>query len=208
MPTSVENRDRNARDRKRFAREQKAKVSLAWSGAGNASGMTRVLIAVDGTDSGVEVARRARQLFGDEAEYLAMNCGEVVLAVPFGMVYPMAEMGYGFGTQPLGMLNDQASSEAISAATHRAEHVASDAGLTDVIAVGEIGDPVVAIVRAADEHCADVIVVGSRRHSWLSGLFDASVSEGVRKKAHVPVLFVKEADTVKEADPEGQGHVT
>ena len=54
----------------------------------------RVLIAVDGTDHSVTVARTAHRLFGDAAEYLVLNCRarsrSAGGAAPFGTVSPMA----------------------------------------------------------------------------------------------------------------------
>ena len=155
--------------------------------------MTRVLIAVDGTDRGIEVARTAKSLFGDGAHYLAVNCTNVDVSTPFGAVYPMPELALGLATAQGGVADEDITTKAIDTAAERAGRVALDAGIR-AEPVGEIGDPVTAIVHAAAEHHADVIVVGSRSRSWISRLLEPSVAEGVKRASHVPVLFVQEHD--------------
>ena len=53
------------------------------------------------------------------------------------------------------------------------------------------GDPSTAIVQAADETKADLIVIGCRGLGQLGGLILGSVSERVLHGAHVPVLVVR-----------------
>ena len=84
-----------------------------------------------------------------------------------------------------------ARTEAIDVAIERADRVATDAGLANAEAIGEVGDPVSAIMRAAKELDADVIVVGSHGRSWFSRLFESSVADGVKREADIPVLFVQ-----------------
>ena len=81
------------------------------------------------------------------------------------------------------------ATEAIDAAAARAEAVATDAGV-DAMPIGQVGEPVAAIVHAAAEHHADVIVVGSQSRGWLSRLFEPSVSVRVQRATHLPVLVV------------------
>ena len=69
---------------------------------------------------------------------------------------------------------------------------AKQAGLERAEAIIDVGDPVERIVAAADEHDVDVIVVGSHDKGFLTRLFDPSVSEGVLRLAHRPVLVVGE----------------
>src|SRR6266545_4014923 len=53
--------------------------------------MTKVLIAIDDTEESVEAAALARRLFGDDAEYLAINVFEHPPSpVPRGSTTPMA----------------------------------------------------------------------------------------------------------------------
>ena len=64
-------------------------------------------------------------------------------------------------------------------------------GLEDAQAVGEVGDPVDAIERAAQELDADLIVVGSNDRNFLQRLFSPSVSKGLVEHADRPVLVVR-----------------
>jgi nucleotide-binding universal stress UspA family protein len=65
------------------------------------------------------------------------------------------------------------------------------ASLPKAESIGDVGDPAYAILRAADEHDVDLIVVGSHTHSWFSRLFTGSVSNDLLREADIPVLVVK-----------------
>jgi nucleotide-binding universal stress UspA family protein len=52
------------------------------------------------------------------------------------------------------------------------------------------GPPAPAILRVAQEDECDLIVLGSRGRSQLSGLLLGSVSSAVAQRAHCPVLIV------------------
>ena len=161
---------------------------------GNAGDMTRLLIAVDETEDSLHAAQVAHQLFGDDAEYLAVSVADMRLdpsAVPwwdagwgaaypiaYGTVWPYRESPDGTGT-----LEQQAEDAASS--------VAAEAGLTDATTVGESGDPAEAILRSADEHDADIIVVGTHDRGWFARLFEPSVSTEVVKRSPRPVLVVR-----------------
>lgn len=56
--------------------------------------------------------------------------------------------------------------------------------------VNGLGDPARALVTIADEHQADMIVVGTRELRGLERLLMGSVSESVEQKAHCDVLIV------------------
>jgi len=49
------------------------------------------------------------------------------------------------------------------------------------------------VLEAGDDHDVDVIVVGSHDKGWLDRLLTGSVSEGIVRGAHRPVLVVKDA---------------
>jgi nucleotide-binding universal stress UspA family protein len=56
--------------------------------------------------------------------------------------------------------------------------------------VSALGDPAEAILEAADEQNADLIVVGSRVHGFLERLLGGAVDEKVAREAHRDVLLV------------------
>jgi len=150
--------------------------------------MTRVLIALDGSEESTEAAERARVLFGDDAEFLAISVfegapGLAAAADPttWGMVYQY-EL-YAATEEDRQVAHDLAEADAARAA--------EAAGIHPTEALGDVGDPADAIVAAAHSHGVDVIVVGSHARSWFSRLFDPSVASQVVKRADIPVLVVK-----------------
>lgn len=148
--------------------------------------MTRVLLAVDGSELDDVIAQAARKIFGSDAEYLAVNVSEpetqFTSNAPYGMVYP-----YVWDT-PVSPTVE------VETALDEAERVAERFGQTAemrVEALGDVGDPADAIVTAAAEHEVDVVVVGSRERGWFSRLMDPSVSREVAASSPVPVLVVR-----------------
>lgn len=153
--------------------------------------MTTVLIAVDGTDTDRSVTRQVLHLFGPDCHYVVVNVAERPLlmgAIP---------VGYGIAAAvpvpELSRFSDGIESQA-QAARATAEHVVEDAGLPDAEAVGEVGDPASILLSSAEEHHADVIAVGTCDRSWISRLFDPSVSEAVIHRADRAVLVLREED--------------
>lgn len=169
--------------------------------------MTKVLIAVDDSDTSVDAAKTAHRLFGDSAEYVVLNVADsgVMIwgddALQYGMVYPIAMPAVGvIGGHPFAVKTPAggriASSEqpidtAEQTAAHTAEHVAADAGLSAATPVGASGDPAHSIVMAAIEQGADVIVIGSHDRSWFKRLVSPSVSGGVLRVSEIPVLVAR-----------------
>jgi nucleotide-binding universal stress UspA family protein len=60
------------------------------------------------------------------------------------------------------------------------------------------GFPVAEILRLADREHIDLIVIGSHGRTGLSRLLMGSVAEGIVRKAHCPVLVVKQPTAVLE----------
>jgi nucleotide-binding universal stress UspA family protein len=168
--------------------------------------MTHVLIAVDDTEQSVVAARTAYKLFGDDADYTVINVADVEPVywgedpLGAGTAYPLAIPPVGAGgmvaTMPLAIRNpDSAQSDDIptpaDVASQKAEHVVAEAGMHDAKPLGDTGDAADAIIAAARDYDADVIVVGSHDRGWLNRLFTHSVGEQVVRKADTPVLVAR-----------------
>ncbi len=151
--------------------------------------MTSVLIAVDGSPLDRVLAHRALQLFGPDADYVVVNVSDQHLPLS---VVPLAYGAASALSAPeisrLATLDDDAA----AAAEHVAEEAAHDAGLDQAVTIGEIGDPVAVVLAAAEEHAAQVIVVGTKDRSWFSRLMDPSVSHAITRLAETPVLVVRD----------------
>jgi nucleotide-binding universal stress UspA family protein len=159
--------------------------------------MIKVLIAVDDTAESGEAAALARHLFGADAEFLAINVFEHAPApslpgsastVPtaWGAVWPYTP---GPVEPPTG--SDVPELTEVDIAEREARDAVERAGVEEAKLIGDVGDPVRAILEAAHEHGVDVVVVGSHERSWLSRLVSKSVSAEVVKRADVPVLLAK-----------------
>jgi hypothetical protein len=133
--------------------------------------MTRVLIAVDDSESSVSAARTAHRLFGDDADYIVLNVSSNPMvwgddAFQYGQVYPVAMpaagaiSGFPFAMKAPAGANSDGSVNEFADAVHTAEDVAAAAGLADATPIGDTGDAAHAIVTAAIDHDADVIVIG------------------------------------------------
>ena len=62
-----------------------------------------------------------------------------------------------------------------------------------------VGDAARDIVRIAEEENADMIVIGSHGRKGISRMLMGSVAEAVVRRAHCPVLTVKQSTSVPEA---------
>lgn len=153
--------------------------------------MTRILIAVDGSDLDHDCVATARRLFGD-AEYLAVSVAHesaqrtAMVPVPYGFVYPYASV------EPM-RVDD--GSNPVDRAESIARRAAEEAGLDNAEVIGDVGDPAEVIVGAAARHGCDAIVVGSHDRGWLSRLVQPSVSSEVLSTSSIPVLVVKAPNT-------------
>jgi nucleotide-binding universal stress UspA family protein len=78
----------------------------------------------------------------------------------------------------------------VADAQEQAEQAVLRSGLEDAVAVGELGDPVDAIIEAANARNADLIVLGSNHRNLLQRVFERSVSKSVVKLSDRPVLVV------------------
>ena len=163
--------------------------------------MTRVLIAVDDSDTSLAAAQTAYRLFGDKAEYTVINVAETTAvewgddSLRYGTVYPLSLPGAGVvGGVPFVIRSSTASdldSDRVDIAEQTADDIANEAGLPHAEPVGDIGDPADAIIQAATAHRADVIVVGTHDRGWFKRLVGSSVSDAVIRDSDIPVLVAR-----------------
>lgn len=178
-------------------------------GTGNGHKMTRVLIAVDDTESSVRAADVASHIFGKDAEYLAVNVVEADSAAveppwwggAWGAAYPAAHGAVwplpalvGSRAPTRGDPDDTPVHGAIRVAEGTASRAVTESDVDTADAVGEVGDPADVITAAAQEWSADVIVVGTHDRSWFDRLLNPSVSKEVLEHSRVPVLVVPPPD--------------
>lgn len=139
----------------------------------------RILIALDESPVSSRAARVAARLFSASGvEFLVINVARVPIpwaaGAGFGMVAPL----------PLDARWLEPAEESKAELTARAEQ----AGVPDPEAIATSGDVVTVLCAAAEEHDADVVVVGFHDESSWSRLLDASVSTGVGRETTRPVL--------------------
>lgn len=140
--------------------------------------MRTIVVALDGTPGSLRAAETAKRLFdGPDTEFVVVQIDEVlpwVAAGPFGS----------WNMWPPAIARPDAETRAAASAS------AARAGLADAAVDTRHGEVVTEICRAADEHDAAVIVVGSRDKGLLGRLLEPSVADGVVHRAHRPVLVV------------------
>ena len=150
--------------------------------------MTRVLVALDGSEVSVRAAQAAVDLFGPDHEYFVVNVAAAAVVWPEGVTYG--------GVYPMSGDEWTALTVAVdTAAQETAEHGATKAGITPAEILVEHGDPVAAICDAADSHDADVIVVGSHDKGRLERLITPSIADAVVHHSARPVLVVSGASS-------------
>jgi nucleotide-binding universal stress UspA family protein len=143
----------------------------------------RLLVATDGSAHALRAAALAARLAREmpKVEITVLNVGHIP-AVVYG----------GAGAEAM------ADFTAIHDALDRDGQTILDATVREFADVDvpiarlyREGDPSRAIVEAAEETKADLIVIGSRGRGQLGGLILGSVSERVLHRAGIPVLVVR-----------------
>jgi nucleotide-binding universal stress UspA family protein len=144
----------------------------------------KILVCSDGSPKSIEAAAAAAQIacrFRSEVILLSVFDPSVVpaatLGIPGGMLETTVDMGcYANETQ--------------SAVEHETGKVFEEAGIP-YRARRELGHPVDRIISSAEDEQVDLIVMGSRGIGGFARLVLGSVSEGVLRHAHCPVLTVR-----------------
>jgi len=145
--------------------------------------MERILVATDGSASSAEAVSIGVELATEhEAELIFVHVVPTVDVVPSGAFGMCSAFPHEPSHEDRALLEDAAA----VAAEH---HVAS----TTVLLRGETVDE---LVRYADSHDVDLIVVGTRGHGAIAGALLGSVSRGILLETKRRVLIVRPAATV------------
>jgi nucleotide-binding universal stress UspA family protein len=143
----------------------------------------KILIAVDTSDAAHEAVLVTKRLFPDD-EHIVLGAASVS---PFALADPIGGGVFAMGLTEQMFVN--AENEADRAISEACKVLEEDA--TANMVIGSAGS---AICGEAAELGVDVVVVGRRSKTWMSRLFDPSVSDYVIKHSPCPVLVVREAD--------------
>ncbi|HLJ57327.1 MAG TPA: universal stress protein [Chthonomonadaceae bacterium] len=145
---------------------------------------SKILVCSDGSPKALEAARDAAQLarkFGSEV---------VLLSVFDPSVVPAATLGIPGGVLETTVNSGCYADETQTAVEHETGKMFQEAGV-QFRARRELGHPVDRIISSAHDEAVDLIVIGSRGIGGYERLLLGSVSEGVLRHAHCPVLAVR-----------------
>lgn len=150
----------------------------------------KVLVALDETDASKRAAAFVNEFFDESStEVVAVNVAAHavpwVAGVPFGAMW-----GWGWPAGDVALLAAHPELDELRDPDTEAGETVREAGLRDAEVLHEVGDPARAILRAAEEAGADLIVVGTNDHGALSRFLFGSVSDDVVHRADRPVLVV------------------
>ncbi|MEW6473831.1 MAG: universal stress protein [Actinomycetota bacterium] len=140
----------------------------------------KVLVALDESAVSMRAAQEAVRLFsGRGVQFLVISVArEPVPWVPVG--------GFGLVSVPPPGWEDAARGLDETEITERA----TAAGANPAKVITDVGDAVECICAAAEEHDVDAVVVGGHDKGFLQRLLEPSVSAGVVRGTHRPVLVV------------------
>ena len=144
--------------------------------------MLRILVATDGSPHALGAAKLTARFVRElrEADVVLVNVGHI----------PNIALGSaGVGIVNLGALEEALQQAGRTVLEKTAEALAGvDARVRRIY---RQGDPAGEIINAAEEHNADLIIMGSRGLGQVGGLILGSVSERVLHGAYGPVLIVR-----------------
>jgi nucleotide-binding universal stress UspA family protein len=152
--------------------------------AGRSMTMSRIVIGYDGTHAAEHALTRVAELAG------AFDSTVIVVSVAARQPLPASGA---FGLTPYRYLpddvDDAVDEQLLRAHQERVQAFFASVGVP-VSFTGVIGDPADEILAAAEEHDADLIVVGTREPGFVERLLGGSVSQGIARRAHRDVLIV------------------
>jgi nucleotide-binding universal stress UspA family protein len=144
-----------------------------------------IVVGYDGTREAEHALTRAASL--------AQAFTAKIVVIDVASPAPIESVDGAFGLTPYSYPAAEAAQKAGEALwrSHRArvEAFLAAAGVPVEFA-GVVGQPVGEIVDVAEQHGADLIVVGTREAGLLERLLGGSVSQGVARHAHCDVLIV------------------
>jgi nucleotide-binding universal stress UspA family protein len=148
----------------------------------------RVLVAVDDSDASHRAATFVNYFFdGMDVEILAVNVAPAAAPwIPSGVFWgALYAWPYDYwAVQPELLVDAEREAE------KKSEQTVLNSGLQEAKPIVEVGDPVMAIQRAADERNVDLIIVGSHDKNLLQRIVSPSVSRELAHHATRPVLIV------------------
>lgn len=144
-----------------------------------------IVVGYDGTSFAERALGRAVEL----ARAFGSRVVIADVAVPVALRDTPGAFGYGpyYGVSTEG--NAWANEVVWRQHRSRIERLFAQSGVRHDFS-GVIGEPVAEIVDVAEQHDADLIVVGTREPGFLERLVGGSVSQGVARRAHCDVLIV------------------
>lgn len=145
---------------------------------------SKILVCSDGSGKALKAAVAAAEIarkFGSEV---------VLLSVYDPSMVPAATTGIPGGPLETAVDPGRFAAETQSAVEHETGCVFRKAGI-QYRQRRELGHPVDRIISSAEDEHADLIVLGSRGIGGFERLLLGSVSEGVLRHAHCPVLSVR-----------------
>ncbi|MEM5470234.1 universal stress protein [Hoeflea sp. AS60] len=142
----------------------------------------RILIAVDGSEGSkkaLRLASKLQQTCGGNLMVLTVFRHHSLLEASMSMVRP---------DEPESL--DDSMRNYAKEVAEDAKAIAAEAGAGNVRAFVKAGQPARTIVKFAEEHEADLIIVGSRGLGDMQGFLLGSVSHKVTSLASIPVMVV------------------
>jgi len=139
--------------------------------------MQHVLVAYDGSQQSRAALDHALEAFPDAELHVVT-------------VLDPAEATY-VSTEELPSIPDHWADEATEEADRILEDARERAGDRDLVTEHVVGRPGPAIVRYAEEHGVDQVVVGSHGRTGVARLLLGSVAETIVRRSPVPVTVVR-----------------
>jgi nucleotide-binding universal stress UspA family protein len=145
----------------------------------------RIVVATDGSDAAIDAARRSTELLRPHPHIV------VVMVIP-EYEDPMEDAGGIEGPVLTPKEADKDWKKWTTAGKAALQRTADVLGPdTEVHLVPDDETTGAAVVRAAEDMRADVLVIGSSGKHWLSRHFGGSVSDYVAHHAPCPVMLVR-----------------